>query len=113
MRSYGSEFPTVGTHLDHVGGLHSPAGADKTVCKVTGKGERITNTEKLPNNSQQIFLKAYIWKSDTKLNKKRISWKEIESIEPQEQNFKITVSRKLKEGISSMRKGERFEIRTG
>lgn len=56
MRSCGSEFPTVGTHPDHVVGLHSPAGADKTVCKVSGKGARITNTEKLPNKSQSLYM---------------------------------------------------------
>ena len=45
MRSYGSEFPTVGTHPNHVGYLHSPAGADKTVCEVLGK-EKESPTQK-------------------------------------------------------------------
>lgn len=85
MRSYGSGLPTVGTHPDHVGSLHSPTGklgADRAVCEVTGEGVRITTTEKLPNKDQQIFFKACIWKRGNKLNKKRISWKEIELIEP-------------------------------
>lgn len=89
---------TVGTHPNHVGYLHSPAGADKTVCEVLGKEKESPTQKNCQARANKYFSKPVYGKVILNSIRKEFHGNEIELIEPQEQDFKTTVSVKVKGG---------------